>query len=258
MQCTNSRENIMELNLKNIHYKLQIWVDGPDPHDHELIQQFIDDYYVRGFTCNPLLVSKYKYTYRYYIISLIHQIYPFPLSVQVLSDDTEKMFNQAINFHPMGGIGGTIIVKIPITNNEGEFNLDLIKRLLERYIPVNITAVFTIEQVSSILRMLETIKKVHPTCIISIFAGRIADTGQDPCEIIKKIVYLTKDRKDVKILWASTREVYNIIQALDSGCDIITVSPEILLKTKLLGKDLTDYSLDTVRQFNEAAKKYTL
>ena len=156
----------------------------------------------------------------------------------------------------MSSWGKNINIKIPITNTKGISTVPLIKRLTDRKIKCNITAIFIIKQISLILNNIN----LDANLILSIFAGRIADTGRDPKNIVKEAIDLAKDYKKIKILWASTREVLNINQAEEVGCHIITVTPDILEKLKLKNKNLEEYSLETVKMFYNDAQKsnYTI
>ena len=147
--------------------------------------------------------------------------------------------------------GKNVYVKIPISNTKGHSTVKVIKELNKSKIPINITAVFTLTQVKSIFNVIDKDTSV----IISIFAGRIADSGIDPIDIIKKSVNLSKKYPNVKILWASPREVINIFQANEAGCHIITVAKDIIDKFENLGKNLKEYSLDTVKMFYKDALK---
>ena len=166
----------------------------------------------------------------------------------MFSDDLNEMERQA---NVISTWGKNIYVKIPITNTKGKSCLPLIKKLIEKKIKVNITAVFTLKQITTIKKYISKDSDV----IVSIFAGRIADTGIDPNKIILKSIKLFKNYKRVKTLWASTREIYNIIQAAELKCDIITVPIGMLKKLNIIGKSLEKYSLETVKGFYLDAKK---
>ena len=166
----------------------------------------------------------------------------------MFSDDLNEMERQA---NVISTWGKNIYVKIPITNTKGKSCLPLIKKLIEKKIKVNITAVFTLKQITTIKKYISKDSDV----IVSIFAGRIADTVLDPNKIILKSIKLFKNYKRVKTLWASTREIYNIIQAAELKCDIITVPIGMLKKLNTIGKSLEKYSLETVKGFYLDAKK---
>jgi len=169
------------------------------------------------------------------------------LSVEVFADDFEGMRKQA---RTIASWGANINVKIPVTNSRGEFTGPLIRELSADGIMVNVTAVMTLEQVRRIAKELD-----HRTpSIVSVFAGRIADTGMDPIPVMKKALKILSLRPRAELLWASPRESLNIFQADAIGCHIITATPDILNKLSLFGKDLEEYSLETVRMFHDDAK----
>ena len=165
-----------------------------------------------------------------------------PVSFEIFSDDLDEMYDQA---NEIASWGKSIFVKIPITNSKGEKTSGLIKKLLENEIKCNVTAILTIDQVKEIYK----ISNSETDVIISIFAGRIADTGIDPIPLMTEAVNICKDKKNIEILWASTRELINIFQANQINCQIITVPHDILKKISLIGKNLNDLSLETVQMF---------
>ena len=176
-----------------------------------------------------------------------------PISFEVISDDLNVMYNQA---RKISKWGNNIYVKIPITNSKGKKTLPIIKKLSDLNIKLNITALFTIDQIREIKKNISKNSEV----IISVFAGRIADTGRDPEKIIIQSIKLFKGYKNVKILWASTREILNIIHAQKIKCHIITVPDKILNNLELLNKNLISYSKETVKKFYQDAKlsKFTI
>lgn len=207
---------------------------------------------VDGITTNPSLLKKGGVTnYGWFIEQVLSQISDLPVCFEVLSDDLNEMERQA---RKISSYGKNIYVKVPITNTEGLSTAPIIKKLSEDGIKLNITAILTFPQVEITYNALSS----KTPSIISIFAGRIADTGIDPSSIIKGTSYLIVDKPNIQILWASTREVLNLVQAKNYGCDIITVSPEILKKKHMLGKDLTVLSLETVKQFYDDARGLTI
>tara|TARA_B100000959_G_C14687987_1_gene503479 strand:- start:130 stop:726 length:597 start_codon:yes stop_codon:yes gene_type:complete len=165
-----------------------------------------------------------------------------PISFEVFSDEVDEMYIQA---KKISSWGNNVYVKIPIVNSKGVSTIRLIKKLNFEKIKLNITAVFTFDQVNKII---STLNSKTPS-IISIFAGRIADTGIDPINIIKRSIKLKKNNKNIKILWASTREVLNIYQAANINCDIITVPIVIIKKLNLYKKNLKKYSIETAKDF---------
>ncbi|MDR2648187.1 MAG: transaldolase [Clostridiales bacterium] len=199
--------------------------------------------YVSGFTTNPTLMKKAGVTdYEQFARSAIQAIPDMPLSFEVFSDDFETMEREA---GKIGGLGGNVFVKIPITNSKGESSLNLIKKLSAEGFKLNVTAVFTPRQAEA------AVQALYPRvgAYVSVFAGRIADTGVDPMPIMKQTADLCHSVDNVKSLWASARELLNIFQAEECGVDIITVTNDILKKIPLIGKNLTQFSLETVRMF---------
>ena len=157
----------------------------------------------------------------------------------------------------LAALGENVYVKIPINNTKGEFSADLFKRLDREGVQMNITAVFSITQIKNLLKSLNS----ENTHIISVFAGRVADTGEDPVLLMKTALELIKNHSpSLELLWASPREVLNVYQADQIGCDIITITPDLINKLKLKGKDIEDYSLETVKMFYRDAQEagYTL
>ena len=171
-----------------------------------------------------------------------------PVSFEIFSDDLDEMYDQA---NEIASWGKSVFVKIPITNSKGKKTSSLIKKLLENKIKCNVTAILTIQQVKEIYE----ISSSETDVIISIFAGRIADTGIDPIPMMSEAVNICKDKKNIEILWASTRELINIFQANKINCQIITVPHDILKKTSLIEKNLDDLSLETVQMFLSDAIK---
>ena len=171
-----------------------------------------------------------------------------PISFEVLADNFLEMEKQALKINSWGK---NIYVKIPVINSKGKFTGSLIKKLNKKKIKLNITAVYTVEQVKKICKCLDNKTKV----IISIFAGRMADVGKDPVPIIKKSVQITKRKKNVEILWASTREPYNYTQAKKLKCQIITAPPQVIEKIHNFGKSFNQLTKDTVTAFLEDSKK---
>lgn len=227
--------------------KIQIFSDGAD---FESIKYFNKKKFISGFTTNPSLMAKAKITnYREFGKKISKIVKKKHLSFEVISDNHENIIQEA---KIISKFGNNAFVKIPIVNSKGKSNIKSIIECSKFGINLNITAVFTYDQVSSIYK---ATNKNNSKIIISIFAGRIADTGRDPQNIIIKSLKLTKKNKNIKILWASTREVFNIYQANLLGCDIITVTPDILNKMKLYNKNLKRYSIETSKSFFDDAKK---
>jgi transaldolase len=176
-----------------------------------------------------------------------------PVSFEVFADDFDEMETQALT---IAGWGANVNVKIPVSNTRQKFAGSLIEKLCARGVVVNVTAVFTLAQVRQIALVLNP----EVPAIVSVFAGRIADTGVDPVPMIKEALSILSDHPKAELLWASPREVLNIFQANDAGCHIITVSSEILAKLKDVGKDLTEFSLETVTMFyrDAASAQYSI
>jgi transaldolase len=225
--------------------KIEIYSDGSDK--TEMISAYRSNKLVSGFTTNPTLMRKSGVVnYIEFMKDITSTIKDLPISFEVFADDLDEMEKQAIT---IASYGPNIYVKIPVTNTEGKSTKHLIKKLLNMGIKVNVTAVFTKKQIKELKQYLDSPTQV----ILSIFAGRIADTGVDPKPIVKYA--LKTSPSNVKILWASPREVFNIYEADKLGCHIITVTPDLINKLSLNGKNLNDYSLDTVKMFYNDAKK---
>jgi transaldolase len=205
--------------------------------------------YIRGFTTNPTLMHKAGIRdYRQFAREVIAVIPDRPVSFEVFSDDFVEMECQA---RQIGTWGPCVYVKIPVTNSLGEPAYDLIHRLSHAGIRVNVTAVMTLEQVDAAV---EAVRGGAPSNV-SMFAGRIADTGRDPVPIIAEALRLMAKEPRAELIWASPRELLNVFQADTIGCHIITLSIDILRKTDLVGKDLSEFSLDTVKMFRSDAVK---
>jgi transaldolase len=205
--------------------------------------------YIKGFTTNPTLMHKAGLTdYRAFARSILEAISDRPISFEVFSDEFDEMERQA---REIATWGDNVYVKIPVTNTRREPAYDLVRRLSNEGIKLNMTAIMTVGQVRSLV---DAVKDGAPSCI-SVFAGRIADTGRDPLPIMSECVALLKAAPRAELIWASPRELLNILQADDIGCHIITVTNDILKKLPLVGKDLADYSLDTVKMFFDDGRK---
>ena len=210
--------------------------------DINLIKRFSKKSIVRGFTTNPSLMRKAgAKDYSKYSKQIL-KITNKPVSCEVFADDIKNMINQG---HKISKWGKNVYVKVPITNSQGKFMGKVIKSLNKNKIKLNITAVYTSEQTKKILKNIDKKTKV----IISIFAGRMADAGKDPIPQFKKSIKISKNFKNVEILWASTREPYNFIQAKQIGCQIITVPPSIIEKIEKFGKTFQKLTKDTVKGF---------
>jgi transaldolase len=198
---------------------------------------------IKGFTTNPTLMRKaHVVDYEAFAKELVKVIPDRPLSFEVFADDPDAMEAQAL---AISSWGANVNVKVPVTNTWGAFTGPALRRLSRAGVVLNVTALFTLSQVERVADCLDP----NTPAIISIFAGRIADTGIDPVPVMRKAVRLLEPLPNVELLWASPREVLNIFQAEDAGVHIITMLPEMLSKLSLVGKDLDAYSLETVNMF---------
>ena len=205
--------------------------------------------YIKGFTTNPTLMRKGGVTnYAAFAKEILAAIPDKPISFEVFSDNLFDMARQA---GIIASWGKNVYVKIPIMNTLGESSLSLVRHLVSRGIKVNVTAILTLLQVKAVAQVLSP--KVPS--VVSVFAGRIADTGRDPVPVMKEAKKILAENKKAELLWASTREVLNVIQAEEAGCDIVTVPNDILKKLSKLGYDLTALSLDIVKMFYEDGKQ---
>jgi transaldolase len=199
--------------------------------------------WIKGFTTNPTLMRKAGVLdYEAFGRKVLSAVPDRPVSLEVFADDIEGMEAQDL---AIARWGKNVNVKIPVTNQAGEFMGPLIQRLSRSGVTVNVTAILTLDQVG---RVAEALDPAMPA-IVSVFAGRIADTGVDPVPMMKEAVEILRSRPRAELLWASPRELLNVFQANDAGCHIITVPSEILQKLTLVGKDLAVYSLETVSMF---------
>jgi transaldolase len=210
--------------------------------------------YIKGFTTNPTLMRKAGLAdYEEFAAEVLKHIKDLPISFEVFADDEETMEAQAKH---IASWAKNVYVKIPVTNTKREPMYRLIRRLSHEGIQVNVTAMMTLEQVRDVGKALQGGAPSN----VSVFAGRVADTGRDPVPMMKEVLGILRAYPQTELIWASPRELLNIFQADEIGCHIITVTNDILAKLKLVGKDLGDYSLETVQMFhNDAAKAgYTL
>ncbi len=225
--------------------KTQIFCDGAD---YERIIKMNRNPYVKGFTTNPTLMrSSGVLNYEKFCKKILKKVNKKSVSFEVFSDDLDEMYDQAIK---IASWGKNVYVKIPITNTKGKSCINLILKLLQKKVKVNVTAIFTLDQIKELSGVLS-----NDNCIISIFSGRIADTGINPELIVRHAVKHFFRRKKIKVLWASTRELYNIYQAMNSNCHIVTAPISIIEKLSLFKKDLKQYSLETIKMFYNDAKK---
>jgi transaldolase len=232
-------------NMKSLaDLQVQIFADGADKAQmHRLYQNPV----IRGFTTNPTLMRKAGVRdYEAFAREILQAIPDRPISFEVFSDEFTEMESQA---HLIAGWGDNVFVKIPISNTKAQSSIPLISRLASDGIKTNVTAMMTVAQVRDVLEVLAD----GPRACVSVFAGRIADTGRDPVPLMAQAVKLVRKTSNVQLIWASPRELLNIVQADDIGCHIITATEDILKKLSLVGKDLDEYSLDTVKMFHSDA-----
>ncbi len=230
---------------------VKIFADGADKAS---ILELARNPLIQGFTTNPTLMRKAGVTdYESFGRELIDAIPDRPFSFEVFSDEFDEMERQAIR---IASWGANVYVKIPITNARGQSSATLVGRLTSRGVKVNVTAVMTLDQVDLVLPYL----KGGAPSYVSIFAGRVADAGRDPLPILCAALSRIRACPEIELIWASPRELFNIVQAATLGCHIITVTHDILKKLPLLGRDLDDFSLETVKMFRDDAVSagYTL
>jgi transaldolase len=229
--------------MKNI--KVKLFADGAEKVG--MIEMYRNPL-IAGFTTNPTLMKKAGVKdYKSFALDILAEIKDKPVSFEVFSDEFPEMKRQAIE---IASWSDNVRVKIPITNTKGEPSVSLIEQLSKEGVKLNITAIMTIKQVKSILPALS----FGPGGYVSVFAGRIADAGIDPCPIMKEAVDLLKPYPLLELIWASPRELFNIVQADSIGCHIITATNDILKRIPTLGKDLNEFSLDTVKMFYNDAR----
>jgi transaldolase len=224
--------------------KVKIFADGADKAG---MLEMYEKPFIKGLTTNPTLMKKAGITdYRAFCKDILTSIKDKPLSFEVFSDDFLEMERQALE---IASWGENVYVKIPITNTKQETCYDLVKRLATQKVKLNVTALMTLDQVRNVVASLDP--KVPS--YVSVFAGRVADTGYDPLPMMAKAVDILKSSPASELIWASPRELLNIFQADDVGCHVITVTNDILKKLSLVGYDLDQYSLDTVKMFYKDA-----
>ena len=220
--------------------KTKIFADGADLYS---MVKMNGDPLIAGFTTNPTLMKKAGVEdYERFARAVLEEVREKPISFEVFSDEFPEMREQA---RKIALWGTNVYVKIPITNTRGASSANLIGELAAEGIKLNVTAVFTLEQIEAVLPALVA----GTPSYVSVFAGRIADSGRDPVALMSEAVDLLRPHSHVELIWASPREVLNVVQADEVGCDIITVTWDILKKLNLLGKDLNEFSLDTVKMF---------
>ena len=226
------------VNINN--FKIKLFADGANIED---IKTLNNNPLIKGFTTNPTLMKKSGITnYEKFSKEVIDIVNPKSISLEVFADDLDEMELQA---RKIAQWGKNVYVKIPIQNTKGISTSGLVSKLSNDGIKINVTAIFTLDQINDLFKKVDKNTQI----IFSIFAGRIADAGVDPEDIMKKSVELCKAFKNIEILWASPREVFNIVQAEKCGVHILTATKDILDKTKSFGKDLNKFSLETVEMF---------
>jgi transaldolase len=225
--------------------KVKLFADGADL---DAMSALYKDPKIRGFTTNPTLMNQVGITdYESFAKQVLAVIPDRPVSFEVFADDLPSMLAQA---KVIASWGLNVNVKIPVTNTKGEFTGPIIRELTMSGVQLNITAIMTLEQVKAVAKTLSP----ETAAIVSVFAGRIADTGLDPMPVMRASVEILKDLPKAELLWASPRELLNVIQADEVGCHIITATPDILGKIKSLEKNLTEFSLETVKMFYDDAQ----
>lgn len=220
--------------------KVKIFSDGADK--VSMLEMYSKPY-IKGLTTNPTLMKKTGITdYRAFCKDVLTSIKDKPISFEVFSDDFSEMERQAME---IASWGDNVYVKIPITNTKQETCYALVKKLAEKEVKVNVTALMTLTQVRDVVAVLNP----EIPSYVSIFAGRIADTGRDPVPVMAEAVAILKIAPAAELIWASPRELLNIFQADEIGCQVITVTNDIIKKLPLIGYDLDEFSLDTVKMF---------
>ena len=232
-------KSLADLNVK-------IFADGADKAG---MLELYHNPLIKGFTTNPTLMRKAGVNeYRAFAREILAAIPDRPISFEVLSDEFDEMERQALE---ISSWGDNVYVKIPITNTRGQWSGDLVRRLARAGVKLNVTAILALDQVRDICPCLADASSAY----VSVFAGRIADTGRDPVPLMAAAVELLRLYPNLELIWASPRELLNIFQADAIGCHIITVTHDILRKLPLVGKDLHERSLETVQMFYEDAQK---
>jgi len=226
--------------------KVKLFADGADKGG--MLEMYANPL-ISGFTTNPTLMKMAGVSdYESFAKDILTHITDKPISFEVFSDEFDEMKRQALE---IASWADNIYVKIPITNTKAESSVDLIAALSEQNVKINVTAMMTVEQVQSVLQALVN----GPGSYVSVFAGRIADAGLDPLPVMSEVVEILKDYSNIELIWASPRELYNVVQANDIGCHIITATNNILKKLPTLGKDLDQFSLETVKMFYDDASE---
>ena len=225
--------------------KVQLFADGADK---EGMLEMYHNPLIKGFTTNPTLMRKVGIEdYKAFALDTLQHIPDRPISFEVFTDEFEEMERQA---RDIASWGDNVYVKIPVTNTRGEVSYPLVRNLSQAGVKVNVTAMMLLEQVREVGAAVEG----GAPCCVSVFAGRIADTGIDPVPLMAAAVELLRPYPNAELIWASPRELLNVFQADAIGCHIITVTNDVLKKLPLIGKDLGEYSLETVKMFYDDAQ----
>lgn len=224
--------------------RIKIYADGADIAG---IKEMHGNPLIKGFTTNPTLMRNAGISdYKAFALDVLKIVTDRPVSFEVFADDFPTMKAQALE---IASWGENVYVKIPVTNTKGEFAGPLIADLSKAGVKLNVTAIMPIEQIKAVADALDA----KTPAVVSVFAGRVADTGRDPVPLMAEGVKILKNKPLAELLWASPRELLNIFQADDIGCQVITVTNDLLKKLSLVGKDLSGYSLETVAMFYKDA-----
>jgi transaldolase len=238
-----TKEEFLPPSISNL--KVKLFADGADK---AAMLQLYQNPWIKGFTTNPTLMRRAGIRdYQAFARDILSSISDRPISFEVLADDPDEMYRQALEIAEWGK---NVYVKIPITNTTGESTLSVARKLSREGVKVNITALLTLDQVRDAANALDA---GAPACV-SVFAGRIADTGRDPVPIMKAAAELVHQHPGMELIWASPRELFNVIQADSIDCDIITATPDVLGKLTLLGKDLLEFSRETIQMYFDDAR----
>lgn len=230
---------------------VEIYADGADL---DSIKTLSENPLIKGFTTNPTLLRKAGVTnYASFAQDLLGVVPELPISFEVIADEPGEIERQAL---VIAGWGDNVFVKLPVTTTDGTSLSPLARRLADQGVKLNVTALMTEAQVAEVADALAG----GPDSFISVFAGRVADTGRDPIPVMERSLELMAPHDNMRLIWASPRELLNVFQADEIGCDVITVTHDVLAKLKLVGKDLDEYSLETVQMFfdDAAASGFTL
>ena len=225
--------------------KVKLFADGAD---RQTMLDMAAKPFIKGLTTNPTLMRVAGVSdYPAFAKDILRSITDKPISFEVFSDDFDEMEKQALE---IASWGTNVFVKIPVTNTKGEEATNLIARLAGQSVQLNVTAILTLDQVKNVVASLRS----EIPSFVSVFAGRIADTGRDPVPMMAQAVEMLRPLEKSELIWASPRELLNIFQADEVGCHVITATSDVLKKLELVGKDLADYSLDTVKMFYRDAQ----